>query len=60
MPSIPIHIVTIALLLMQSRLNHTIIGKWEAVEESEGFCAIMEFRPSGVFHQSGGICRSGT
>lgn len=60
MQSIPIHIVTLALLLMQGRPSYTIIGKWEAVDASEGFCMIMEFGPRGVFYRSGGICRSGT
>ena len=34
--SIPIHTVTIVLLLMQGRSSHTIIGKWEAVEPADG------------------------
>lgn len=61
MQSIPIHIVAIALLLMQARPSQTIIGKWESVEASaEGGCPTMEFGPRGVLYLTFAICHSGT
>ena len=52
MSFIPVHLLTLVILMSQTSPNQEIIGRWKTVEDTNGFHFVTEFFDNGSFSQT--------